>query len=614
MRSKSNKPRKAGKKDAVASGKLRIGDSWNAITIIALSQSSPLKAVAEFVENSIDARARNITIVRGKERGRLYLRITDDGEGIPLDKNGIPNFKYVATHICDSIKRQLKVQGAAGIQGEYGIGLLSFWTVGEELTLISPDAEGRAYEMRMAKGEAGYTIRKRRILFHQPGTELLIQPLLPGIKQLSGEKIQWYLASELRDRLRKSGVNVRIIDRQARKEFKVEPRQFSGRLLHDLPAPTGAHGDIYVELYLAAHDSGNRIGLYRAGTRVFEDIASLDRFQTEPWRSGYLEGIIDAPFLTLTPGTRSGIVHDQVFEDFCAAIQPLEEALGEVIAEQKKAEEERASHKILRSVQRALREALLALPADEYDWFEVRADDKVRGRAGRKSGPASAGDGMVAANEDEVAAGLEIANEAQKRFFEFAGPLFSVRISPASCVVPVEGTRNLRAVPRDRSRRLVEQDVHFAWEIVEGQGELASEGSEIATFTAPAEPGLTTIRVRASQGEITQEATGIITVTDSLIPESRDSAARKQGLPGYTFHKAPGELWRSRYDAGRNIIVINNGHRDFVYASRSRARKVRYICKLFAKELVSLNFPGMSPDQLLERMVELSLYTEENLK
>ena len=34
------------------SGRLRIGDDWNAITIIALSQQNPLKAVAEFVENS----------------------------------------------------------------------------------------------------------------------------------------------------------------------------------------------------------------------------------------------------------------------------------------------------------------------------------------------------------------------------------------------------------------------------------------------------------------------------------------------------------------------------------------------------------------------------------
>ena len=68
------------------SGKLRIGDDWNAITIIALSQANPLKAVAEFVENSIDAHARHITITRGREHSEPYLRIMDDGDGIPKDR------------------------------------------------------------------------------------------------------------------------------------------------------------------------------------------------------------------------------------------------------------------------------------------------------------------------------------------------------------------------------------------------------------------------------------------------------------------------------------------------------------------------------------------------
>ena len=45
-------------------GKLRIGNHWNAITIIALSQNNPLKAIAEFVENSIDAKAKHISIIR----------------------------------------------------------------------------------------------------------------------------------------------------------------------------------------------------------------------------------------------------------------------------------------------------------------------------------------------------------------------------------------------------------------------------------------------------------------------------------------------------------------------------------------------------------------------
>jgi hypothetical protein len=49
-----------------ARGNLRIGDHWNAITIIALSQSNPLKAVAELVENSIDARAKSIVITRAR--------------------------------------------------------------------------------------------------------------------------------------------------------------------------------------------------------------------------------------------------------------------------------------------------------------------------------------------------------------------------------------------------------------------------------------------------------------------------------------------------------------------------------------------------------------------
>ena len=49
-------------------------------------------------------------------------------------RTACPNFKYVATHICDSIKRRLKTEGVGtGLQGEFGIGLLSFWTVGDTL-------------------------------------------------------------------------------------------------------------------------------------------------------------------------------------------------------------------------------------------------------------------------------------------------------------------------------------------------------------------------------------------------------------------------------------------------------------------------------------------------
>src|SRR5205823_2204927 len=82
------------------------------------------------------------------------------------------------------------------------IGLLSFWTVGETLTMSSTGADNRAYQMVMSKGEPRYTVGPRRALFSERGTELKVSPLLEGIRSLSGEKIQWYLASELRDRVR----------------------------------------------------------------------------------------------------------------------------------------------------------------------------------------------------------------------------------------------------------------------------------------------------------------------------------------------------------------------------------------------------------------------------
>ena len=317
---------------ASESGKLRIGDHWNAITIIALSQSNPLKAVAELVENSIDARARTIVITRGKEKGQHYLRVKDDGEGVRLNADGDPDFHFVATHVCDSIKRRLKTQGVRGLQGEFGIGLLSFWTLGEELLLTSAGPDGRAWQMHLRKGDPSYRITERPSLFPEPGTEVLIKGILPGIKNFSGEKIQWYLASELRDRIRHSGVSIRVVDRTARTAFKVEPREFGGRLLHELDGALPPQSEVYAELYLRAHSPENVVSLYRSGTRVLENIGDLEAFARMPWTSGYVQGIIDAPFLNLTPGTRLGVIHDAALARLLEELAPLEARLARIVA------------------------------------------------------------------------------------------------------------------------------------------------------------------------------------------------------------------------------------------------------------------------------------------
>ena len=594
-------------------GKLRIGDDWNAIRIIALSQSNPLKAIAELVENSIDARAKIITITRGREQGEHYLTVKDDGDGVPRDPNGLPDFKYVATHICDSVKRRLKVDGAGGgLQGEFGIGLLSFWTVGDTLTMTSSGADQRVYQMVMSKGDPRYIVKLRRVLFAERGTELKIRPLLEGIRGMSGEKIQWYLASELRDRIRATQVRITVVDKLARKQYQVEPRQFEGRLLHQLPAVRSPFGEAYAELYLTEPAESGRVALTRGGTRVIEDIGTLPGLEHGPWSSRYLQGLIDVPYLNLTPSTRSGVIHDERYAAFAKALVPLEAHLNGLIDAQRRAEEEQANRESLRAIQRAFREAMLVLPPEEYDWFDIQSRSPQAVAGGELPEPRG-----EAVGEEGPVPGIPEpsgSESVQRQFFDYAGPLRTVVISPAASTLTVDQSRRYRALPRDRSHRRVEQDLLFNWEIGEGGGVLSSVSDQEVSFQAPSSPGLVRLSVTVSQRDVSCSAEALITVTDSLDAAVGPSLFHTRGLPGYTFERAAGELWRSRFDAERNLIVVNNGHRDFVFATRSRALQLRYLVRLYVKELVLKNFRGLPAEQLMERMIELSLYVEEKLK
>jgi Histidine kinase-, DNA gyrase B-, and HSP90-like ATPase len=605
--------RDANKANLSERGKLRIGDDWNAIRIIALSQGNPLKAIAEFVENSIDANAKEIKITRGREHGSQYLVVRDDGEGVPRTLDGVPDFKYVATHICDSIKRHLKAEGAgAGIQGEFGIGLLSFWTVGQTLTMTSTGVDDRAYQMVMSKGDPRYTVRPRRSLFGEQGTEIKIGPLLNGIRTLTGEKIQWYLASELRDRIRSSRVRITVIDRLARKQYEVEPRQFEGRLLHQLPPVRSKFGEAYAELYLSTPDDDCRVAVTKSGTRVIADLATLPGLEHAPWTSRYIQGLIDVPYLNLTPGTRSGIVHDEHYSAFLDSLGPVEAHLNGVIEAQRRAEEEQANTESLRAIQRAFREAMLVLPREEYDWFEIRA------LSAQGSGPGQSSERAAEAitQTEGPAIGLPEPDEApgQRKFFEYPGPLHSVAISPAAATLAVNQTRRFRALPRDRARRRVEDELVFAWEIAEGGGVLSSFSDQEVEFQAPSSPDLTRLSVTVLQRDVRCSAEALITVADQLEAAAGVATVNARGLPGYTFERAAGELWRSRFDAGRHLIVVNSGHRDFVFATRNRALQLRYLVRLYIKELVLRNFVGLAPEQVAERMIELSLYVEEKLR
>ena len=46
------------------------------------------------------------------------------------------------------------------------------------------------------------------------------------------------------------------------------------------------------------------------------------------------------PFLTLTPGTRTGVIHDESFEALRQALGPVKLLLQQIIGEEKSAAEE----------------------------------------------------------------------------------------------------------------------------------------------------------------------------------------------------------------------------------------------------------------------------------
>jgi len=257
--------------------------------------------------------------------------VKDDGDGVPRDRTGC---------LTSSTSRLISATRSATLEGRRLWERLARGIRHRTVELLDRGREARDDVWRCRSTPLSDGNEQRGSALHRepaaralcdPGTELKISPLLDGIRSLSGEKIQWYLASELRDRIRATQVRVTVVDKLARKQYEVEPRQFEGRLLHQLPAVRSPFGEAYAELYLTEPVENGRSSLPEVGTRVIEDIGTLPGLERGPWRSGYLQGLIDVPYLNLTPSTRSGVVHDERYGAVTEALVPLEAHLNGLI-------------------------------------------------------------------------------------------------------------------------------------------------------------------------------------------------------------------------------------------------------------------------------------------
>jgi hypothetical protein len=630
-------PHSSAAKPQTTTGTLQIGDQWNAINIIAHSQTHPLKAICELTENAIDAGATHVHILRRRHKGDVYLEVVDNGRGVAPDEDGNPDFLRIATHLCDSMKRHLDAQHRQGVHGEFGIGLLSFWSLGSELRMIAGGPAGVLHELELTRGGRTYTIRPVRGQLPTGGTRVIVGPLLEATKKLvTGEKVARYLSAELRDRIRNTGVKIEVVDRVSRSEQIVTPREFDGERLEIPRRCETPLGDVHVELYMRCESSqpDAAIALCKDGTRVLRDVCELLPFQHAPWNDGRLEGLLDFDPLLLAPGTRSGIIADEAFDAFVAAATALEPEIQAALEQREQAETDRASRQILKQVHKAFVTALSDLPSADYIFFDIPAQAPALGNR-----PGGRGESLPGDPDDSIRTAGQASSAAQPLLPLDPGPLHSVRISPRHPRRSPGGVCQLTAVARDALGMAIPDGVLFAWRVVEGEGQL--EGAEEASCRVAADAiGVVTVEVVAREIDGTHsaraavardawgavagdaaasEAMQALAISDQVTVKFVDDEAAdgsgpgSRGLPSYRLEPEHGQPWRSRYDAKANEIIINSAHRDFLASKSSVGKHRRYIGKLYAKEVVLSNFPHESPAQALERLIEVTLRTEDAL-
>jgi hypothetical protein len=617
--------------------RLRPHDAFDLIRLLARSQSDPRKAVAELVQNSLDAGAKHIELSWLNDKGLRSLRIWDDGQGVFPELPREEALRRIAHTIGYSHKRDLSPaqRKELMIQGQYGIGLIGFWSVGQVLEMKSRVGGDKAWVLRMfedrARGDVEVS-RSRKIDEPETYTQVTIQGVHESAQnKVRPPRLQAYLAGELRGQLLERGAVVRIVDRvargRARKEFIVEPRPYLG-----LPLETWREFEVpgfenaRVELYAVAPEDERRgvVTLSCGGTVVLDDIAEIDGSDERraPWGEGRLEGVIDFPELHVSPGTRRGFAHDEPVAAFLVALAGLEQELAEHFeAERRRHAALRREH-LARDIRKAFRPVVSRL--HDYDFFSLRAAAGAAptgaagngGALGRGDTAAAEGGAALELPEQEASRAPEAedprapdeAQESDGQLFP-PGPLARLEARPRKLRLPALATRSLRVLALDADGRACAGEVDFSWLLV-GPGELRAEGAR-AAYTAPdldaleAEEPL--VRVVASQGETRVGAE----VPVQLQPAS-SADARTSGIPDPRPVNAPGEAWRSRLVEGR--WEYNADHRDYLAASETEARRLRYLVNLFAKEIVLRNFGGPADAQVLERMVEVLTYLDKGAR
>ena len=160
--------------------RLKPHDSFDLIRLIARTQSDARKAVGELVQNSLDAGARHVEITWCNERGVRVLRIRDDGEGIFPREPRADALQKLAQTIGRSHTRELSPaeRHRQMMLGQYGIGLLGFWSVARVMEITSRVGGSDGYVLRLVEDHPEAEVfrsRAQRVHDEETFTEIALR-------------------------------------------------------------------------------------------------------------------------------------------------------------------------------------------------------------------------------------------------------------------------------------------------------------------------------------------------------------------------------------------------------------------------------------------------------
>ena len=581
---------------------LRPADPFDLIRWLARSQSDPRKAVAELVQNSIDAHARHVSVERRRVRGGPALVVRDDGEGVLPGLSREEALHFIATNIGSSQKRNLKPEERRRlvVTGQYGVGLLGFWSIGHRMEIRSRVGGSALQVLRLVEDESRVKLDELPIEIGAPETftEIVVTELHETARRaLSGRRLAEYLAAELRGPILTSGVEVAIHDAMARglaqKRFPVAPRPFTGEPLVLPPeVPAEGYPPVRVELYLARGSERPAIQVSCAGTLVADDIAELHALDLAepPWIGGDLAGLIEFPGFTVPPGSRRGVVPDDAAEAFVGALarlRPLVEAELRRLDRDRRAAADRV---VVEELRRALRGLRSRLP--QYDLPDVQ-------------GGRGDGDGSVpGTTESPESRPLPM---AEPELFP-PGALATVRITPDPVEVAPGQERRARGQALDSNGRIIHEGVSYQWSI---------EGSHFAVHDTGARPAVsaastvrpgTTSRLRVEAEKEGRRAVAEATV-EAVEPLSEEGGS---GIPEPLLVDAPGETWRSRFDGSR--WEVNQMHEDYLALKTESRSRLRYLLALLAKDLAQHAHRVPGAVEASEDVAAIMALAERNLR